>query len=293
MYNNIYLTIFSYTKIPTFRKSLKKFKYLTPFGIYQNPNYLYIIEKFCIPNSYINIDWNQLSCNPNADYILNNKNNNIYNIYKICSMNNNEINVNYDRLNYYIIHNIVSNPIFKNILYSENFKKYISYHYYSVWSDLARNPAAIDLLKENPDKINWFMLSENPAAIDLLKENPDKIDWYMLSKNPAAIDLLKENPDKIDMKALLSNPSIINIINKIQYLSPITKKPIDILYKISNGYLYEDPDIGGKQYLYMEIYKNPSLVKYFKQNTKYISNNMYNYISTNKNIFSFKSLFLK
>jgi hypothetical protein len=27
-------------------------------------------------------------------------------------------------------------------------------------------------------------LSLNPNAIDLLKENPDKIDWWRLSRNP-------------------------------------------------------------------------------------------------------------
>tara|TARA_B110000261_G_C12770263_1_gene232172 strand:+ start:197 stop:352 length:156 start_codon:yes stop_codon:yes gene_type:complete len=47
----------------------------------------------------------------------------------------------------------------------------------------------MELLKENPDKINWNMLFLNPNAIELLKENPD---WYWLSINPNAIELLKE-----------------------------------------------------------------------------------------------------
>ena len=70
------------------------------------------------------------------------------------------------------------------------------------------NPCAINLLKENPDKINWYWLSGNPCAINLLKENPDKIDWPWLSANPCAIDLLKENLDKINMRYLSSNPNI-------------------------------------------------------------------------------------
>ncbi|NBS92095.1 hypothetical protein EBS67_19175, partial [bacterium] len=45
--------------------------------------------------------------------------------------------------------------------------------------------AAIELLKENPDKIDWYCLSLNSAAIELLKENPDKMDWDWLSSNPA------------------------------------------------------------------------------------------------------------
>ena len=47
------------------------------------------------------------------------------------------------------------------------------------------NPAAIRLLKENPDEINWLGLSWNPAAIKLLEQNQDKIDWELLSSNPA------------------------------------------------------------------------------------------------------------
>ena len=64
------------------------------------------------------------------------------------------------------------------------------------WSQLSGNPNAIELLITygiNPDKIDWFELSgnENPEAIELLKQNPDKIDryysWYNLSKNPYAM----------------------------------------------------------------------------------------------------------
>jgi hypothetical protein len=47
---------------------------------------------------------------------------------------------------------------------------------------LSKNPNAIELLKENQDKINWFGLSKNPNAIELLKENQDKINWFGLSK---------------------------------------------------------------------------------------------------------------
>ena len=55
------------------------------------------------------------------------------------------------------------------------------------WTQLSQNPNAIELLKENPLKINWHYLSFNPnaEAIALLKENPLKIDWYHLSQNPS------------------------------------------------------------------------------------------------------------
>jgi len=48
------------------------------------------------------------------------------------------------------------------------------------------------------NNINWNNLSLNKNAIDLLKNNKDKIEWNNLSLNPNAIELLKENQDKID-----------------------------------------------------------------------------------------------
>jgi hypothetical protein len=48
------------------------------------------------------------------------------------------------------------------------------------------------LLKENQDKLSWYLLSENPNAIELLKENKDKINWYYLSSNLNEIELLKK-----------------------------------------------------------------------------------------------------
>ena len=48
----------------------------------------------------------------------------------------------------------------------------------------------------------------NLNAIELLKNNQDKIYWDNLCLNPNAIDLLKNNQDKIDRDKLSVNPSI-------------------------------------------------------------------------------------
>ena len=56
-----------------------------------------------------------------------------------------------------------------------------------------KNPNAIELLKENQNKIHWCNLSRNPNSIELLKENQDKIDWFYLSMTPNAILLLNKN----------------------------------------------------------------------------------------------------
>ena len=47
----------------------------------------------------------------------------------------------------------------------------------SFWGSLSENPNSIELLEQNPDKINWKLLSGNPQAIHLLEKNLEKIDW--------------------------------------------------------------------------------------------------------------------
>ena len=80
------------------------------------------------------------------------------------------------------------------------------------WDYLSQNINAIQLLRENPDKISWIRLTQNssPDAIQLLRENPLQIDWTHLSLNPCAeaIALLKENQDKINWAQMSKNPSI-------------------------------------------------------------------------------------
>ena len=88
------------------------------------------------------------------------------------------------------------------------------------WFELSANPnpEAIELLLENQDKIEWRMLSQNtnPAAIELLRENPEQMYdwWHFLSANPAAMDLLLENQDKIDWTYLSLNPAIFDDLGK-------------------------------------------------------------------------------
>jgi hypothetical protein len=81
---------------------------------------------------------------------------------------------------------------------------------------LSENSGAIDVLKANPNFIQWYFLSSNPGAIEMLKANQDKINWSRLSRNPAAINILKVNTNKIYWEELSENPGIfINIRRKL------------------------------------------------------------------------------
>ena len=89
------------------------------------------------------------------------------------------------------------------------------------WGSLClnTNPAAIRMLEENPDKIDWSTLSRNPAAIRLLEKNPDKIVWFNLSSNSEAIHILENeiqtNPhNRINWELLSKNSKAIHILEK-------------------------------------------------------------------------------
>ena len=53
----------------------------------------------------------------------------------------------------------------------------------SYWDILPKCKVLRDWIDVN--KLDWYKLSENKNAIDLLKENKDKIDWEELSSNPS------------------------------------------------------------------------------------------------------------
>jgi len=75
-------------------------------------------------------------------------------------------------------------------------------------------------------------LSENPSAIQLLRENQDKINWHGLSSNPNAIQLLRENQDKFHCKCNKSvKKSIKKIVKKLQNVNIPETKSIIKRYK--------------------------------------------------------------
>ena len=103
------------------------------------------------------------------------------------------------------------------------------------WDRLSANPSpvAINKLKANMEKINWYYMSLNPSGGDLIydkwkqeqssmgttqivkiNKDPKYLDWACLSANPAAISLLIENPDRINWHYFCKNPAAVKLITK-------------------------------------------------------------------------------
>ena len=134
------------------------------------------------------------------------------------------------------------------------------------WDYLSLNPNAIELLKANPDKINWDVISKNPSpgVIELLKENPhEEIDWEQLSANPNAIELLKANPDNIFWPNLSANTN---------------SEAIELLKKNH----YEEID-----WALLSSNPNPKAIELLKANRDYI---YWNYLSANPHPYAIELL---
>jgi hypothetical protein len=125
----------------------------------------------------------------------------------------------YQLLRYYIETEKINIMLFENpaifdFVYDLYLKKKIKMDWYNL--SVNPNPKAIDLLKKNPDKINWFMLSKNPNAIDLLESNPEKIDFYHLLENPNGFTLLEKywNDPEFNLKEYTCNEPLPLINNR-------------------------------------------------------------------------------
>lgn len=125
------------------------------------------------------------------------------------------------------------------------------------------NPIAIQILKENIDKIYWEYLSENPSAIEILTEHQDKIFFRTLAKNPNAMELIKKYMDKIEIVYLSynTNPEALHIVEQqlhtLKNWAPLSMNPaaIKILEKHKNKidwyWLSQNPGIFEYNYLKM------------------------------------------
>ena len=144
------------------------------------------------------------------------------------------------------------------------------------------NPKVINFfLKENPHKINWEGLSSNPSAIKLLEKYYKEIDMFMLSANPNAIELLNVNYDQINWYNLCLNPNAIELleekIEEEKNMSPQELKELDIYNKINWDRLSINPNAiellknNPTKIDWVYLSKNPNAIELLKKNLEKIN----------------------
>jgi len=177
------------------------------------------------------------------------------------------------------------------------------------WINLSSNSCstAIHILKQNINKIDWFLILRNPNAIDIilahidyygnsnaidlfscnthpkaiewLSTHPDLISWYYLSSNPNAMPLLLKYPEKISWDRLSQNPSSIDMLlenpDKI-YWTNFSRNP----HPKAIEYLKFNPDY----IVWVMLSTNPSAEELF---LLYPNNWCWNQLSENPCIFTY------
>ena len=153
--------------------------------------------------NYSKIDWNNLSMNTGAIDLLRDNQDKI-NWYNL-SMNRNAIDLlreNVDKISWLLI---CYNPNAKALI-AEHFNK-LSNNSLSIFSETLKQVKLSKELESYDKSILynkykhltvWYdlcNLSNNKDAMELLRDNLDKIDWYILSKNPAIFtdELMPDN----------------------------------------------------------------------------------------------------
>jgi hypothetical protein len=195
--------------------------------IYKNKYALdYILE-----NRECYIDWNILSSNPDAMYLLKMHKDNI-NWSRLCKnsgaiellrTNKDQIiwnELSHNKIDWMILSKYKNERIVelieKRIIYEKKISsrdyEYLNYNEHLNWAEISSNPFAIKIIQKHMNLIHWDKLSTNPNAIEILTNNISKINWINLSKNPNAIEILTNNKRKIHWANLCLNPNAIELL---------------------------------------------------------------------------------
>ncbi len=189
-----------------------------------NPNAVEILEQ-----NLDRVNWSSLSYNPNAVHILEQYPNKID--WNVIPRNRNAIHIieaNLDKIKWY---NLLANESAMHII-EANIHKFryceeLSINFNAVkflkqypnlidWYFLGynQNPEAIQIMRDNMDKVVFESLSSNeaPEAVQLLNENKENIVWTTMSGNASAIAIMEETPDLIDMEYLFTNAGAFHLI---------------------------------------------------------------------------------
>jgi hypothetical protein len=173
----------------------------------------WIDELYSSGNLDMSENWQFLTCNPNAINVLLK--------YKEFIHKKN-INLNSKSISF-----LKDNPLFINykvLCYNNSFE-------------------AMELLKERInigliDDLCFENLSTNPYAIDILKENPERIDWDMTILNENVGLLYEIFPDKISkyIKYTINYPSVLPYIKEyLHNVSPVILATNPDIFYVDKG----------------------------------------------------------
>lgn len=126
------------------------------------------------------IDWKEISCNPAASALLAANSNHPDIWWEFVAMYSNDPRLILDNIYkmdaWYISQNPISHLIFNSLRCPPDLQNH--------WPGISNYCNNTEFLWENLHNLHWNRLSANPAAIELIRYNPDKIDIVELCQNP-------------------------------------------------------------------------------------------------------------
>jgi len=165
------------------------------------------------------------------------------------------------------------------------------------WNCLSANPSALDIIEPNLDKVSWDDLSRNtnPKAINLLLKNPEKINWHNFSANPSAIKILEQNQDKICKRGLCLNPNAFHLIRKLNRKDFRNKGIIRLLAqnpspKVAPIILRNIKKLK-RTLQYIAVNPNVDIVQWICENHEALNPTAWSYLASNSNADAIKLIF--
>jgi len=177
------------------------------------------------------IDWERLSSNPAAMYILNDP-------------------------KYY------QSIDWVGILHNKNAVDLVKNNFHMVeknWCYACCYPHLIDIIEQHMDKIDWNELSENYNAIHILEKNLDKINMYNLRRNKNGFQLL------LQLNHVFDDGNIYNKNIVFEYFDYCEKNNLPFtLIRLLSKYGYTEKHMEFLQYNnnYVFLSRNPNIFEY-------------------------------
>lgn len=176
-----------------------------------NPDAMYLLEMH-----KDNINWSRLCKNPGAIELL--KNNKDQIIWKELSHNTNAFDLLKERVDYE--HSLTINDYIKlynkvdwMVLSKYKNEKIVELIEKRIIYESKISSIDYEYLNYN-EHLNWAEISSNPFAIKIIQKYMNLIHMDKLSTNPNAIEILTNNMSIINWVSLSTNPNAINLLKK-------------------------------------------------------------------------------
>lgn len=144
------------------------------------------------------------------------------------------------------------------------------------WAALSTNAAAIDVLLDHPEKINWFKFCENtaPEAIAMIEDDFERHDWKTMSHFPPDFCADASYRNRFYLCDLCANPAAGHILCRPQLMSifgigdwnALCMNPAEEVVEFLLNEYARNPDSNRLNWAFVAANPHPDMVDLFAEN---------------------------